>query len=388
MPAPDTARVRVTDQSDTRRHASWLELFFDLVFVASIANLAHTVGDDLTWPGLGHFGLLFVPLWWAWSNYSIYCDRFERDDTRHRLAMLAAMGAMAAVAVNIPQAFEGGSTAFVLSYVAMRLPLIALWNRARRDLAGVRPLATFSMLAFITGAGLWTLSLLLPEPIRFALWGLALGVEMATPWIFRRAFTGTPVHGSHLAERWGLFTIIVLGESFLSIILAADDIRWVPGSAVAAGLGFVAVAAAWWLYFGVPIEAALSRSLFTRNVFIFGHLPLTFGLGAASVGMKHVILAAGHGHPSALTMGLLPGGFALYLAASAVIRAAAAGRWREPTVLIRVTGAVAAAGVSAASPLLSPVATAALTVGVLVVLALAHPTVSATAERTSGAPDG
>ncbi|MQA86346.1 MAG: hypothetical protein GEV03_17345 [Streptosporangiales bacterium] len=248
IPAPP---LRVADESDAQRHASWLELFFDLVFVGAIAELALVLGDDLSWPGLGHFVLLLVPVWWAWSNYAIYCDRFERDDVRHRLGMLAAMGAMAAVAVNIPGTFEGGSTPFVISYIAVRLPIIALWNHARRRVTRVRPLATYSTLAFITGTTLWALSLLLAEPARFVLWGLALAVETAVPWIFRRAFAGTPVHESHLAERWGLFTIVVLGESVVAIILGLGHTEWSATAAVAAVSGFVAVAGAWWLYFGL-----------------------------------------------------------------------------------------------------------------------------------------
>jgi low temperature requirement protein LtrA len=331
------------------RHATWLELFFDLVFVAAIAQLAIVLEHDISWTGVGRFALLFVPVWWIWSNYTIVSDRFGWDDVPFRVALLAAMAGMAAVAVNVPDAFAGASAAFAVSYAVARVPLLLLWARALQTFPEVRPLSYASLQAFCTGTSLWAVSIVVPEPGRFAVWGAALAIELATPILRRRAFAGTPIHASHLAERWGLFTIVVLGEMVVAIVLGVGGADWGPGAAAVAALGFVAVAAVWWAYFAASSEEAVHRSLLARNTFIYGHLPLAFGLAVASVGIRETILhAAGETHGSGAVAAA--GGLALALAAVALVRgvapgvAAGAPRVAVAAVLAGAVAAGAAAG--------------------------------------------
>ena len=358
---------RVGTEHQGERHATWVELFFDLIFVVAIAQLAVVLADDVSPEGVGRFVLLFVPVWWAWANFSVYADRFESDDAVFRIAMLAAMGTMAAVAVNIPEAFGGASTAFAASYVAVRLVLIALWERVRRRVPEVHALATRSLSAFLAGTALWALSLLLPEPARFGLWVAALALEVFTPWLARRAFAGTPMHASHLAERFGLFVIIVLGESVVALVLGLGGAEWSLRSAAVAALGFVAVAALWWVYFTFSEEAAVGRSLVARYVFIYVHLPLTLGLSATGVGIKKAVLAGGD--PVAPGVGvLLCGGVALFLVSVAALHVAAAGRARERLVAARLAAAAVAALLAVAAPALPPVVVSAALVAVLLAL--------------------
>ena len=360
------APERAETEREGERHATWVELFFDLIFVVAIAQLAVVLAGDVSPEGVGRFVLLFVPVWWAWANFSVYADRFESDDSVFRISMLAAMGTMAAVAVNIPDAFGGASTAFAASYIAVRIVLIGLWERVRRRLPEVRALATTSLAAFVVGTSLWALSLLLPDPARFGFWIAALAVEVLTPWLARRAFAGTPMHASHLAERFGLFVIIVLGESVVALVLGLGGADWSFRSAAVAALGFVAVAALWWVYFGFSEEAAVGRSLLARNVFIYGHLPLALGLTATGVGIKKAVLASEE--PLAAGVGvLLCGGVALFLVSLAALHAAAAGRTRERLVATRSAAAAVAALLAVAAPALPPLAVS----GVLVALLLA-----------------
>ena len=324
-------------RTDEERSASWLELFFDLVFVVAIAQLALALGDDLSPGGFARFFLLFVPVWWSWVGYTNYADRFDTDDPVFRAMMLAGMLAMAALAVSAPDAFSGRSGAFALSYVAVRAVLILLYERARRNVPAARSLISVTMRVFVFGAALWALSLLVPEPWRFGLWGLALVVEGSTPWVARRAMASVPYHASHLPERYGLFTIIVLGESLVAVVLGIDDADWGLASAFVAAGGFLVAACLWWVYFDFIELADIKRSLLARNVFIYGHLLIALGLTIAGVGVKKAILYSGEPHIPAGGSWALGGGTALFLAGIGLIYAVSTPSFR-PYVLIARAG--------------------------------------------------
>ena len=260
------------------RHATWLELFFDLVFVISIAEVAHTLEDYRTLADfLGTAGL-FVAVWWAWVGYTVYADRFDTDDVAHRVLVLAGMLAVIAMALSVHDALHGGSARFALAFVAVRGIVLLLNARARRHAAPARPLLNLFLAAFSTGAALWLLSVFVPEPARYVLWGVALVIELSAPWVGRRQIVKAPVHASHLVERFGLFTLIVLGESVVRVAQGAADVDdWTTATLAAAGGGFLLVAGLWWLYFDRIDEGAV-RSVLRGLVWNYTHLPLLAGL--------------------------------------------------------------------------------------------------------------
>lgn len=313
--------LRTAGGAEEERSASWLELFFDLVFVVAIAQLALALAEDLSAAGFLRFFLLFVPVWWAWVGYTMYADRFDTDDAAFRAMMLAGMLGIAALAVSVPGAFAGGSGAFAISYVAVRAVLILLYERARRDVPVARELTTVTMTVFAVGTALWALSLLVPEPWRFGLWALALSLEGATPWVARRAMASAPVHSSHLPERFGLFTIIVLGESLVAVVVGIGGVDWHPASAFAAAAGFLVAACLWWVYFDFVDEIDVGRGLLARNAFIYGHLAIAAGLTAAGVGIKKAILYSAEAYLPAGATWVLCGGIFAFLAGISVIYA-------------------------------------------------------------------
>ena len=144
---PPRLRTLAVDEQDDRR-ATWLELFFDLVFVAAVGQLANGLAAHPTFPRFLGFVGLFVPVWWAWMGFTFYANRFDTDDLPYRLLTLGAMFVIAIVATTIPSVFAGFSTGFVLAYVAVRLILLALYERARRHVEVARRLATTFLLAF------------------------------------------------------------------------------------------------------------------------------------------------------------------------------------------------------------------------------------------------
>src|ERR1044072_1801722 len=117
-------KLRSIENTGQERHASWLELFFDLIFVLAVAQVAQSLNQDFTFTGLFIYLALFAPVWWAWVGYSFYADRFESDEVIFRLIMFAGMLAMAALAIHVREVFHGGDRAFAIAYVVVRAILI------------------------------------------------------------------------------------------------------------------------------------------------------------------------------------------------------------------------------------------------------------------------
>jgi low temperature requirement protein LtrA len=306
-----------TLEDQGERHATWLELFFDLVFVISIAEVVHTLEDYHTLSDfLGTAGL-FVAVWWAWVGYTVYADRFDTDDLLHRVLVLAGMLAVIAMALSVHDALHGGAARFALTFVAVRGIVLLLNARARRHAAAARPLLNLYLVVFSIGASLWLVSVFVPEPARYVLWGVALTIELSAPWVGRHQIAKAPIHASHLVERFGLFTLIVLGESVISVAQGAADVDWTVRALAAAVGGFVAVACLWWLYFDRIDDGAI-RSVLQGLVWNYAHLPLLAGLVSVAVGTEYAVVEAAAGRLQRSTALALGGGTALYLLATVV----------------------------------------------------------------------
>src|SRR3954467_11192486 len=150
-------RLRVVEGAEAERRATWLELFFDLVFVVAIAELAGVLHDSPDWDGFAHLVRLSVPVIWVWMNFIFYADQFDTDDVPYRLAVFAGMLASAALAVSLP----AGRSGFVLAYVAIKGIMVALYERARRhaDTRLARRFCEWCVVAYGTSGALW-----LPPP--------------------------------------------------------------------------------------------------------------------------------------------------------------------------------------------------------------------------------
>jgi low temperature requirement protein LtrA len=382
-------RLRTLDDQG-ERHATWLELFFDLVFVISIAEVVHTLEDYRTLADFLGMAGLFVAVWWAWVGYTVYADRFDTDDVVHRVLVLAGMLAVIAMALGLHDALHGGSARFALAFVAVRGIVLLLNARAQRHAAEARPLLNLFLAAFSTGAGLWLVSLFVPEPARYVLWGVALVIELSAPWVGRRLIVRAPVQASHLVERFGLFTLIVLGESVISVVQGAADVDWTAVTVGAAVGGFLAVACLWWLYFDRLDEGAV-RSVLRGLVWNYTHLPLLAGLVSVAVGTEFAVREAAAGELERSTTVALGGGTAVYLVATVVTGLAVrrgAGRELWPRVAAAVAALAAGLGWPVDAPLGLLVVLDALLVGLVAVETVRRPAEPATpagAEPVTGA---
>ena len=300
--------------SGEKRSATWLELFFDLVFVISVAELVHRLGHHVSVVEVGQFIALFIPAWWCWVGHTVYATRFDTDDMIHRLLTFTMMFAAAIMAMQIPTAFKTGSIGFAAGYVLARLCLLMLYIRARRHVPEAREMTTLYLSGFGLGALSWFISLLVPPPERFILWGIGIGIDFIIPWLGRKTILQkAPLDTSHFPERFGLFTIIVLGETILAVVSGLSDKVWRWPSITAAILAFILAVSIWWLYFTYIHKADHAGKLGSGQPFIYGHLPLVLALAAIGAGVKNMILEA---HESALSFQtniLLTGAIGIWL---------------------------------------------------------------------------
>jgi low temperature requirement protein LtrA len=352
----DPPRLRTVEEGFEERHATWLELFFDLVFVVAVAELGQNLTHDPTLHGFLLYVGLFIPVIWAWAGFTFYANRFDTDDLAYRLLILLAMFAVAVLATNTPNAIEEGGKAFAVSYVFVRLVLLALYARAIRYVPRARPLAVLYFRVFSFGTILWLVSIAVPPPGRYWLWALALLVELAIPFFAWGRLPGGAVDPRHLPERFGLFTIIVLGESVLSVVLGVADTTWGVDSGLAAAGGFLAAAALWWIYFDFLDESVVRRGRIEGLVFTYAHFPVLIGIATVGVGVKLEILAAAGDRRYQDTGWILCAGVAICMVGLAAIHLATPPMLFDADVAMRLGTAIFALVLLAFSFSLSPLA--------------------------------
>jgi low temperature requirement protein LtrA len=353
--------------ADQERHATWTELFFDLVFVAAIASLGIVLRREPDLDGFLTMAGLFVPVWWAWIGFTVYADRFDSDDAVFRLLMLAGMLASGALAITIHYAAVGSSTGFALAYVAARVILLLLYARAWRHVPEARPLVNRYLTGFSLSAALWLLSLAFTGTTRYVIWGLAMLIDIGTPvTASERVMAQIPFHRSHIPERFGLFTLIVLGETVVSVTASSARIDWTVQAAVVAAAAFVIVACLWWVYFDLLDLGAIRKRWHAMQLYFFGHLPLLIALTCIGAGTKLAINSATASGLGADARGLLLGGAAVALSELALIELAGEGTLRSRGVHARLIAAAAIAVLALAGGGLSPVLILCLVAAILI----------------------
>ncbi len=309
------------DPHEPHRASTPLELLFDLVTVIAIASAAaglhHALGANHAAEGIAKFIGAFFAIWWAWMNYTWLASAYDNDDALFRLLTMVVMAGSLTVAAGIDGFFATGSLVMVIiGYVVMRLAVVALWLRAaRHDPARRKTARTYA--GGITLVQLYWIALLplQPLPMIWLLAAMLLGVvlELAVPMIAERHGT-TPWHRHHIMERYGLLTIIVLGETLLAAAAALThaagahfDIRFVHIALSA----LVITLSMWWLYFSRDEHLGsidLSRAL----QWGYGHAPL-FAAGAAVGAGFSVLVDIVGGHAS---ISLLAGDYAVAVPAA------------------------------------------------------------------------
>jgi low temperature requirement protein LtrA len=374
---PQVLRNLTPEQRSEERTSTPLELFFDLCFVVAVAALARGLHDEPNLGGALRFLGLFVPVWWSWMIFTWYATAFDNDDVPYRVTLLAAMLSMLGLAASVGEVGvePDAAVSFVLAYVSMRLLMTGLFLRARRHVpASLRPFVSTYAAGNALGAAVWLSSLLVPEPGRYAVWAAGLFVELLGPILAVRTLSNPRVsfHPRHIAERYGLFTIIVLGESVLAVVVGTADTNWERSAVLTAVFGFVAAACIWWLYFDHVGSSGIELGPRPAFYWGYGHFAVYAGIAAFGVGAQLAIEAAAETEvalaASAPAAGdydlgarlVLAGGVALYLAGIAFVDRVNEGVAGDRTVLVRLATAASLIVIALLGAPLSPPAFVAL----------------------------
>jgi low temperature requirement protein LtrA len=367
--------LRVPEQHEGSA-VSWIELFYDLVFVVAIANLGRRFVVEPSVEAALTFVALFGMLWWAWASITFLVDRYESNDPFDRSLAITQMLGVAAFAAAVGRDVELHvvASSVAASYTLTRLVVIAMYARVWGALPDSRPLVSGYLVGFGADTALWVVSIFVPSPARYVLWGVAMVVSLATPWLMRRAQARSPLSVSHLPERFGLFTILVLGECVSAVVIglrdAGTDVVLTSGAAA----GFVIATALWWIYFDNFEGSVVRRDPNRRHdwrptAWIYGHFPLAVSLATCGAAMAHLLIAHdGHeAHVLALTSGVALIGALLSMALILMSTAGGYPASRHRRALTRGLGAVAIAAIMVGGVDMEPATYLCALAGVLLV---------------------
>lgn len=292
---------RATDE--THRVSSPLELLFDLTFVVAIAQVAAqlaeaTLHGELS-ADIGPYLTVFFAIWWAWMNFTWFASAYDTDDVPYRITTLVQMGGVLVLAAGVPSAFGGGDfTAITIGYLIMRVGLVSQWIRAGIE----HPQGRVTAFRYAAGVSavqvLWVSRLLLPPETGLWTFLIAAALDLSVP-IWAERTGKTSWHPHHIAERYGLFTIIVLGESVSASAIGVQKALEANGVSVTlvviASAGLVLLFALWWLYFLEPAAEGL-RSRRGRSFYWgYGHYLVFASLAALGAGLETAVQRGSEG---------------------------------------------------------------------------------------------
>ncbi|HEX4226153.1 MAG TPA: low temperature requirement protein A [Pseudonocardiaceae bacterium] len=296
----------MTESTGTeQRHAGWVELFYDLLFVVFVAQLAHPLTNHPTWTAALTLLVLFLPAWWVWVGSTLYTNLTGDITAARRVDVLVQMAILLVLAASAPQAVNGHPALFACAYAASRVDVVVfrLLVRGKWPVGGANwPL--------LVSAALWVGSIFLHPPLAYLPWLVGLVVEIV-PWVrprpsgseVQQRLVSGQIETTHLIERFGSFMIIVLGEAIAQIVASIAGAGAGPSAVITGVAAFVLVAMLWWLYFDFGSSVA-ERALgarpaeafrLTRSIFMIGHFFLVVALVALAAGLGGLVTAGAHG---------------------------------------------------------------------------------------------
>jgi low temperature requirement protein LtrA len=353
------------DHAETYRQASWLELLFDLSFVVAVAQAAiefeHALAAGSPWAGLVSYLVVFAAIWWAWMAFTWFANVFDTDDGPYRLLMFVMIAGSLGLAAGVPQLTHFDFRIGVLSYVVMRFAYVGQWIRVLRSKQPQWiPIARrIIWLTTINQVG-WILFLGVPLDWRLAVFIVWFTVDLATPFLagWDARLGG---HRHHIVERYGLFTIIVLGESIAAATVAMAgaieaDVATLP-LIVLAGGALIIAGSLWWIYFDFCTGGAPKGPL--RSQYFWGYMHFFVFAGVAAIGagislaVEWLVDAAHVALPVWMVSLVVGGSVAIVLLTIALIEAVAERSGETTGFVLKAAVAFAAVGTALAAPVLT-----------------------------------
>jgi low temperature requirement protein LtrA len=291
--------LRKDEEFELHRAVTWLELFFDLVFVVVIARLAHNLAGDITVSGTLTFIFMFIPVWWVWNAATYYTERFESEGLENRFFTFLKMIAVAGMAIYSHHGLEENFWGFALSFWFARFINMIMWARAGKYVKEFRPVSNRFLIGFFGFVTpLIAISLFLEGPWRLIIWGLAILIDIITPYFTLKQQAKLPrLSTSKFPERFGLLTIIVLGESIVGVINGLSDLEHLTLYEGINGIfGIFISIGLWWVYFDFIARRAAKSSVYTALLWVYLHLLFMICVTMTGVGIFASITDMEHGH--------------------------------------------------------------------------------------------
>lgn len=303
-------------QENQQQKVSTLELFFDLVFVFTLTQLASQLRHDPTFEGAARTVLLFTVLYWMYGGYVWLTNRVTPNLALRRLLLIGGMAGFFICALAVPNAFGDSGLAFGLGYLFVIMVHAVLYGEEVGWSVLVR-FAPFNLVSagFVLGAAL------MEGPSVYAFWIVAIVIQFVTPFIAARVAPGFDIRSDHFVERHGLIMIVALGESIVAVGIGASHLELDPSVVIALLLGLALSSALWWAYFVGEEEAAVTamssvgageRFRIAINAYFYSYVPMLLGIVIMAAALEEAIADVSHPLPTAFALAL-GGGVALYL---------------------------------------------------------------------------
>jgi len=357
---------------------TYVELFFDLVFVFAITQISHTLLGRFTPLGFLQVSILFLAVWWVWIFTSWITNWLDPERTPVRVLLFAMMLAGLVLSTSIPKAFEDRGLAFGIAFAAMQAGRsLYMFFAVPADRPALR-INFVRIFVWLAASGVfWIAGGLLQGESRIVCWGLALAIEYAspaagfwTPGLGRSRVRDWSVEGGHMAERCACFIIIALGESIVVIGATFADLKWTPEAIGAFLVSFTGVLAMWWIYFHKGAEAgahnisqARDPGRIARLAYTYLHMPIVAGIVVVAVG-DDLVLVHPSGHSDAKSVISIVGGPLLFMVGTILFKRTIHG-WFQ---LSHLAGIAALAVLAGFGHLLSPLILSSITTAILLVV--------------------
>ena len=283
-----------TKYFEPNRRATWLELFFDLIFVVAIGDvthiLSHTHDGHLDPLQFWQYVLIFIPLWWIWASHTMYANRFDADDRKHRLATLFIMFLLIIISGLIDQRFLASFDVIIVCYACSKYIVAMMYFVSKYRHEESEAVTTAVGWVIVAGTTISLASILFPAPQRYVVFYLGILFDLIVFIFFLpRRLQGIPAHTEHLIERVGLLTLIMLGESVISLSTGLANISWSVERLMTAATGFVTISSIWWVYFD-SFHLLSKQKLATGHSVLYSHFFVFIGLSILASMIRHAIL--------------------------------------------------------------------------------------------------
>jgi low temperature requirement protein LtrA len=279
------------------RRVDFLELFYDLIYVVIVAELAHLLAEHVNLEAYIEFIFLFILIWWLWVNAAVYHNLHGYDDLRTRVFAFMQMGILVVMTVFLHNALEETSYGFALSYAAFLSLLTFLWWRTGVHDPTHRPQTIPYITTYPIAIILFIFSIFIPIPYRFFIWIIALLEMMIIPLIFSAIgergeyMSRIDIASPSLRERFKLFTIIVFGETIVAVVAGLSRHHHLDITIGSIGaLGLILAFCLWWIYFDASAEHPVKNKPEWLYLWMIIHLPIWIGITAIGPSVLNIII--------------------------------------------------------------------------------------------------